>query len=1096
MKQVYLCNSLGKYLRIMKISIFLMFFCIGVAVAGTSYSQNTMLSLKVKNKTLKDVFSQIENQSEYIFFYDDDAVNLNKRVDVSVENAPIAVVLDKVLDKKSSRYEIKNRQVVIYKNEEEEKASSVLAVKETEQTKVSVSGKVTDNKGEALIGVSVSEKGTTNGVLTDIDGNYAISVKDAKSTLVFRYLGHQSSESVVGTQKVINVSLQAIESSLDEVIVVAYGTQKKSSVTGAISVVNADKLTTLVTPNVNVMLQGKVPGVQVLGTSGKPGEAASIRIRGKGTLTSGVDPLWVIDGVVAGTGAQLNPNEIETISVLKDAGATALYGSRATNGVILVTTKNGKMGEQKVNVSAKVGIAYQDLGKFKLMNSRQLYDYTTSMDKLDGSGILDWFNEDLLKHDTDWFDLATKTAIAQNYTLSYTTGTEKTKSFISADYYDEEGTVRGYDFNRFSLRSNNDYKISNKFTLRTKLAGAYTTIADRQHSLSSAMTYLPWDFPHNPDGTVRTGKEEDWHGRDQSNYLYNLQWNWSREKQLGVTAIVGLDYKITDYLMFESNNNIGYRYIYGEDYEDPRSLGAEKYSGSITNKNAFYTTRYTNQLLRLNKIFNNVHNVSSFLGYEYSDSKSETNNATKQGLTAGTEVFDVAVNPFSISGGKNEWAMQSYYFNTNYTYNDKYMGQFSYRVDGSSRFGKNSRYGGFYTIGGAWSIHNEDFMKEFSFVDQLKLRGSYGSIGNTPGGGDYGYLSVYTLDKNYAGVPGSFPGILGNYNLTWEKCFETNIAIDARLFDRVGFSVDFYNKNTSDLLYRVALSTLTGYTAQYRNIGAVENRGVEISLSPDIIKTKDFLWTIDANIGFNRNRIKELYQGNVQINGNKIFEEGQPLDTWYLPEWAGVDMYTGDPMWYIVNKDGSKTLTTNITEATLQKHGSANPNITGGIVSTLTYKGLTLSGVFAFVSGNQIYHYAREFYDNDGAYITYNSMKLKDGWNRWEKPGDIASHPRPVAGGNNASNKPSSRYLEDGSFFRMNNLTLAYNLPNKFVRNLGIKYASISLSAENVFTITNFSGTDVELGSSDKSGGGGNGTAGTDLYPMARRFAMGVNLTF
>jgi TonB-linked SusC/RagA family outer membrane protein len=954
-----------------------------------------------------------------------------------------------------------------------------------------VGGSVKTKAGEPLVGVNVVEKGSSNGVMTNPDGSFSISVSDPGSTLAISFVGYVAQEIPINGASLLNITLNEDETGLEEVIVVAYGTQKKSSVTGSIAVVSSDELKTVTSPNVNTMLQGKVAGVQVLNTSGKPGEAAQIRIRGKGTLNSSLDPLWVIDGVVGGTGAQLNPNEIETISVLKDAAATALYGSRATNGVILVTTKSGRMGEAKINVSAKLGVAQQHLGNFRLMNAQELYDYTNSMSNKSVAGLSKWFNEDLLQYDTDWFALATQPAFSQNYTVSYTAGNEKHKSFLSADFYNEEGTVKGYDYYRYSLRSNTDYVVNKRLTLKAKFAGSYWNDDYRQHDLYSAMTYLPWDHPYNEDGSVRKGTETDWHGRDASNYLYNQQYDWSRGKQLGVTATLGFDYKLTDYLVFESNNNIGYRYHLTETYDDPRSLGSEGYSGSIAASNTFTTTRYSNQLLRFNKIVGDVHSVSAFLGYEYSDSRTESNSATGRGIPAGGEVLKVAANPYAVDGTIGEWAMQSAYFNANYTYNDRYMAQFSYRVDGSSRFGKNKRSGGFFTVGAAWSIHNESFMQGIEAVNALKLRASYGSIGNTPGSGNYGYMSVYSLGTMYNGVPTAFPSRLGNPDLTWEKCYETNIALEARIFDRLSLSVDYYDKNTSDLLYYVALTSVTGYAGQYQNVGAVSNKGFEVVLSPDIIKTKDWLWTMDVNVGFNKSKIVKLYEGKSQIIGDKILEEGAPIDTWYKYDWAGVDVYTGNPTWYIHKEDGTKTLTTDYAKASRVKQGSSNPDFSGGLTSTASYKGLSLSAAFTFVEGNQIYNYAREFYDNDGAYPQYNSMVLKDGWKRWENPGDIATHPKAVAGGNNDSNKPSSRYLEDGSFIRLNSLVLSYSLPANLLKRVSLQGASISLSGENLFTLTKFSGPDAELGA-----GSDNGNAGTSLYPASRRFSLGINLTF
>jgi TonB-linked SusC/RagA family outer membrane protein len=748
------------------------------------------------------------------------------------------------------------------------------------------------------------------------------------------------------------------------------------------------------------------------------------------------------------------------------------------------------MGEAKVDVSAKLGVAQQHLGNFRLMNSQELYDYTNSMSARAAAGISGWFNESLLEHDTDWYGFATQPALSQNYTVSYTVGTEKYRSFLSADYYTEEGTIKGFEYNRYSLRSNTDYVVNRRLTLKAKLSGSYWNDDNRQYAL--AMTYLPWDYPYNEDGSVRTGQEADWHGRDGSNYLYNRQFNWDRGKQLGATASLGFDYKITSYLVFESNNNIGMRYHLTESYVDPRSIGAESYSGSIKASNSFNTTRYTNQLLRFNRLLADAHDVSAFLGYEYSDSRSESNSAEGQGIPTGGEVLQVAANPYAVAGNISEWAMQSVYFNANYAYSERYMAQLSYRMDGSSRFGRNNRYGSFFTVGAAWALHNESFIKDVDFVNQLKLRASYGSIGNTPGSGDYGYLTVYAVDLMYNGVPTAFPTRLGNPDLTWEKCYETNIALEARLFDRVSLSLDLYDKNTSDLLYNVKLASVTGYTNQFQNVGAVNNRGVEVVISPDIIRTKDFLWTADFNLGYNKSKIVDLYGDSRQVNGDlRLMEEGDPLDMWYTWDWAGVDMYTGDPTWYIHNDDGSKTLTSDRSKASRVKMGSSTPDFSGGLMTTASYKGLSLSAAFNFVYGNKIYNVSRELYDNDGAYPQFNSMVLKDGWVRWEKPGDVATHPKPIAGGNKDSNKPSTRYIEDGSYLRLGNLTLAYALPDNLLKRVNIKSASVSLSGENLFTLTKFSGPDVEVGI-----GNDNGYAATSIYPLARRFSLGLNLAF
>jgi TonB-linked SusC/RagA family outer membrane protein len=971
-----------------------------------------------------------------------------------------------------------------------------------------VTGLVKTGANEALIGVSVVEKGTSNGRTTDVDGSFSIDVSEPNSVLTFSYVGFTTKDVPVNGQSSLVVILEELVTGLDEVIVVAYGTQKKSSVTGSIAVVKAEHLTTVTSPSVNTMLQGKVAGVQVVNTSGRPGDAAVIRIRGKSSLgsDSSVEPLWVIDGVISGTGAQLNPNEIESLSILKDATATALYGSRATNGVILVTTKRGRAGENTINASVKFGTATQHLAHFKLMNGPDLYDYTSAMPG--ALAQLPWLadKDQLLAHNTDWFDFATQTGFSQNYTLTHTFGTEKVRNFLSLDYYQEEGTVKGYEYERFSFRNNIDYTANSRLTVHIKIAGSYRDIDNRQHDLYSAMTYLPWDYPYNADGTVRTGKEngvstfDDWHGRDASNYLYNVQYDWYKGKQLGANGTLGFDFKITDWLLFESNNNVGFRYHRAVSYVDPRSIGSESTGGQITNDNDLTTTKYTNQLLRLNKIFAEDHAVSAFLGYEYSDFLYESTNAVGQSIPIDAEVLNVAAKPYSTKGTKYENATQSVYFNANYTYNDRYNAQFSYRYDGSSKFGANNRYGSFWTVGAAWSVDRESFMKNATWVDLLKLRLSYGSIGNSSSLGNYSYLSVYSLSTNYAGIPASFPNVLGNTDLTWEKCYETNFAIDARLFNRLDFTAEYYIKNTSDLLYSRKLSSLTGYNSRYENVGAVRNTGIELSLSGDIIASKDVVWSAGVNFGYNTNKITALANENADQfpddYSHRIFRVGEDRDIFYLPEWAGVDVYTGAPLWYAYDQStGERKVVTNRADASYVLTGSSTPKFFGGVNMSVQYKGITLSAMGSFVAGNKIYHAARQFYDNDGAYPTYNTMDLASGpngsWVRWQQPGDIATHPQAIAGGNNGSNEASTRFIEDGSYFRLNNVTLSYDLPEKWLRKINLKHIQLYLTGENLFTITKFSGADVEVGV-----GNSNGTYSTDLYPSVRRFSVGLNFSF
>jgi len=423
------------------------------------------------------------------------------------------------------------------------------------------------------------------------------------------------------------------------------------------------------------------------------------------------------------------------------------------------------------------------------------------------------------------------------------------------------------------------------------------------------------------------------------------------------------------------------------------------------------------------------------------------------------------------------------------------MGQFSFRTDGSSRFSPSRRYANFYTFGAGWNMHNEDFMAGIDWINNLKLRASYGSVGNTPGA-SYGYLDMYRYTRQYSGIPAAFPEQKKNEEMTWEKAYSSNFAIDAHFFNRLGLNLEIYNKNTSELLHQLALSPLTGFEYQWINVGAIQNKGFEITLSPDLIQTDDWTWHMDINTGINRNEITELYEGQPVITGNRRYTEGYDMDTWYLRKWAGVDKDNGRPLWEkeIEDENGNVTdveLTSDYNEATRQMIGASSPDIFGGLVNHVSWRNLSLSANFSFVQGIDVYHSARQLFDSDGAYPTYNQMVLADDWSRWQEPGDDATHPRPVNGGNNNSNRPSSRYLEDGSFLRLRNLSMSYNLPESILSRLNLKSAQLSVRGENILTITDFSGYDPEV-----SEGNATGNVGASSYPLTQKVLLGLNIEF
>lgn len=1056
----------------MKMIVLFLFVFISGVFAGNANSQETKVSISKNNKPIREILGEIERQTDYLFVYSEKEVDVNQRKTVNVSQQRVADVLSSLFRSTNVGYAMEGHNIMLMAKTTQTDAA---------QQKRHITGVVKDIKGETIIGANIMIKGTGTGVSTNIDGKFSIEAA-AGEELIVSFIGYLTQTIKIDSQKTLNIKLLEDTKTLEEVVVVGYTVQTKSAVTGSVAVVKADKLKDVNTLEVGSMLQGKVSSVYVSGSSGEPGQASKIRIRGKGTLNSSVSPLWVVDGVIVGEDPGLNPNEIDNISVLKDGSATALYGSRAANGVIVVTTKRGEYDANKYSVSVNAGVSLLSTGRLEMMNSQELYDYQKSWNNQS------WFTEELLKHNTDWFKEASKPGLYTNANITYTGSSGRMRSFVMADYYREEGAIKDFTLDRFTFRSNNDVKFTDRFTMSTKISGSLSRTDSQQRSVYNTYLYLPWDFPYNEDGSIRSGQEQDWRGRDGINDMYDLQWNWSRSKKLTVDGTINFNYQITDWLHFESNNYIRYISNRSESYTDKRSRSGQSDKGSLSNSNSLLTKQFTNQMIRFEKSFGK-HKVNALGAYEYTRHFYESTSAEGRGIQPGREILDVTTGIKSIGGYKDAIATQSALFNANYDYDNRYMGQVSYRMDESSCFGKNNRMGHFFTVSGGWNIQNETFFESLrESVNQLKVRVSYGSLGNTPGA-YYGHYPLYS-SMMYNDEVAYFPSQMGNADLSWEKCYTTNIGIDARFFDRFGVTIDLYNKNTSDLLYYAPLPNISGYTGQYKNVGAINNKGLEISLNADVIRTSKFQWTSDFNIGFNRNRVTELYGGKPELKGLKRLEEGRDMDEWYLREWAGVDPANGSPLWYTTDENGKRTTTDSYNKADRVYCGSAAPKFTGGWMNSFSYKGFTLTANFDFVYGNLLYNQSRELLDSDGAYADYNSMKLKSGWKRWEKEGDIATHPKAINGGNKNSNKSSSRYLEKGNYFSLRNLSLGYSIPEKLCGKLGLQRVNVSCSADNLFTLTPFSGVSPQLSDSSTDG-----YAGT-IYPLSRRIVFGLNVSF
>ncbi len=1052
-------------------------------------------------QTVKEVFGFIEQNSNFVFLYSKDVKSeLEKKVSMNMSGKKTEEILKELSFATGLDFKINDRQITVARKASEPRSQVV-------NQEIKVTGQVFDDLGETVPGANVTVKGNAGiGTVTDMDGNFTLSVPKG-ATLVVSFIGYAPYEYVVkGTEKVI-IKLAPDAQALDEVVVVGYGMQRKSSITGSISSIKSDKLKDVTSPSVANMLQGKVAGVVVTPTSGQPGAGVSIRVRGLTSIRGNQEPLWVIDGVAADNSAELNPNDIETISILKDGSATALYGSRGANGVIQVTTKRGTAGTSQVDASVKFGVSELQRGKLRMMNGAEYYDYLVTA--FSNAGILEeqhWLQPYLKEQNYDWWKAATQSALMQNYNLSYKFGNDKVRSYIGADYYTEDGAIKGYDYDRFTVRANTDYIVNKRLTLKSRFALSYKETFNQQHSLSYA-SYTPWDTPYNSRGELKNGKQglptkdeavganpnDYWYSDGGSNYMYYLDKWWGKTRSNAMDINLGFEYKFFDWLIFESNNQVGFDNYYSESYYDPTYAGQETDHGRVSNGNTNNRNMYSTQTLRLLKTFGEKHNVNAYVGYEYVENRYWTNSGTAKNIYPNAEVLSAGAGDMSVSGGKQESKSASFFSKAIYTYDDKYTFEASFRRDGSSRLGPEKRWANFWAIGGGWSVHKEKFMEGLSFINELKPRFSYGVAGNLPGGA-YEWTTKFDITQEYANEIAFYSNYAGNPSLSWEEtnCFD--FGLDIRLFDRIGITFDTYVRKTKNLIYLKHMPAVTGYNRQTANNGKMENKGYEISITPEILKTKDFYWDVTFNLGYNQNKITYLPDGNELAT--QAVAMGYPYQNWYMREWAGVDAMTGTPLWFVVDSEtGEKTVTGDYNKATRRLlDASPTPKYNGSVGTNFSWKGLTLNANFTFSAGAKIYNSARAgALDRDAARTTQPPMKLADGWSRWEKPGDVATHPQLMAGGNNNADSESTRYLENGDYFKLKTITLSYSLPKKWLTPLHVRNAVVSVGGENLFTITKFSGIDPEvLFSSSYNGVASSGNA----YPSVRRFTVGLNVSF
>lgn len=892
------------------------------------------------------------------------------------------------------------------------------------------------------------------------------------------------------------------EKKIEEVVVVGYKTQRKETLTTSVASVGSDKLKDIATPNFQNALQGKAAGVMVGIASGKPGSKPTIRIRGVSSMGANNSPLYVVDGVIVHGDGDVPPDQIESISILKDAAATALYGSRGAAGVILITTKSGRGNSITANITNTYN--FFNMGNFRVMNRDQQKERFEEFEKnginineaiyAQSGGVYKSLKD--ITTDFDWYKAGMQIGEVTDASLTFSKSKDGSKTYLVGGYYKETGTVKGYEFQRLSARLNHETKISNRFTLSPKLFFKYDMVDNREYSIFESAMKLPWDNPFHEDGTPKNVVDDKtlvWMSRDRNNYLLDRPRYYTKQNILEGQGNLDFQVQLTKNLKFISTNGVTFYGFDGFSYNDPTTIGArpKDIKGTSSATDAVRWTKYTNQMLRYDNQWNDTHKLNALVAYEYMDYMYKSFSASVKKIIPNTATLVGGEAHGVPSGTFNEYAFRSILSNVDYSYDDKYLIQASLRTDESSRFTPEHSRGWFWGVSTGWNIHNEAFFGNLSrTINKLKLRASYGSQGNAP----TNYYGTYDLvDKsNYRDEIALISKQLSNKDLKWEVLKQTNIGVDISFLKRrINLIIDWYNKDTHDLIVPIPLSYITGFDSKLSNVGLLRNRGVEFTVDADVIRNTNFTWNISGNISKNNNTFVDLYQDD-QITGIYIRKEGYKYSTYRMKEWAGVDEKTGDPLWVKVNKDGVRETTKNYNEATFQILDKARvPDFTAGLATSLTYKGLTLSASAYFSIGGYIYNTSRELLDSDGEYPYYNQMVMAKDWIRWKKDdpdgtNHKATHPSLIFKDKRNAHKTSTRYLEDATYIKIRNISLTYNLPKDILGN-AVKAAKLSVSLDNFFRFTKYTGMDPEVGydSSDSY-----------KYPVPKSVSIGMNLTF
>lgn len=1092
-------RDLKKLMLMTKLTVFLSLFFV-VQLSANVYSQ-TRLNVDSKNKTVKEVLSEIENQSEFRFFYNEKFMDLNRRINFNIINKEITAVLDNLFGASDVTYKIMENNLIVLTPEDVLQNNSI-------------SGQVTDTEGDPLPGVTVMIKGTTQGTVTDFNGNYSISGISAGTTLVFSYIGMKTQELVVDNRQLINVVMEVDAIGIEEVVAIGYGTMKKSDLTGAVSQVKNETLEAVPVYNMEQALKVGAAGVRVVQNSGIPGGRIQVRIRGGNSMIGDNQPLYVVDGfpVTGGIGF-LNPADIESVDILKDASATAIYGSRGANGVVLITSKRGRAGQKsRVEINSFYGMQ-QEINRFDVLDAKEYAIIANEW--LKNKGLDPYFNVDQVQNPgTDWQDVIMRNAPLHNHTITFTGSSAKTRFSVSGNYYDQEGILLNSGVKRGSGRINLDHEMNSWLNIGLNLQLSrrerFSVQSDngfRGTGLLSAAVSAPPTLPvYNDNGLpYEIEQEYNFGSADMRNPMVYA----SRKNRSFSNSIIGnttFDVKFTNELSLRTLLGLQYQYSLGDNYS-PIIYQSDRGSASISNS---YSNSFLNEnTLTYEKVINDTHKLNVLGGYTYQTSMYRNSSIGVSGFANNTtENYDLGAaetigNPGS---GYSDWTLASFLARVNYSYNDKYMITASIRADGSSRFGANNKWGYFPSGAVAWRISEESFMEDIDIINSLKLRASYGVTGSTalsPYQSLNRLNSVKYIYDGQADVIGYVPVGISNSALKWESTSQLDIGFDLNVVnDRLRFVFDYYKKNTTDLLASVPLPPSVGFGSIYQNIGEIQNKGFELSVNADILRG-EFKWIASAQISSNKNEVIELAGGSDILGAEQgaawppinIAREGEPLGAFYGFLEDGLDENGFIKYQDLSGPDGVPDGVINALDRVIL--GSNYPDLVYGFTSDFNYKGFELNLIFEGVYGNEIFNATNGTVLNS---FQRGNNQLKDIMgNYWtpENPDPNAKYPK-ISDATQITG--SERFIEDGSYLRLKSLKLAYSLP---LEQMGINVfdvAQVYISGTNVFTLTNYTGLDPEVNTrgSDSGNVANRLWIGVDQfgYPAAKVYAIGLKLSF